>query len=305
MTIDRILEAIAIDLKPFAFCEIRGASTTLALPEQTQAILHYVTGGSGEIVVGRHPRQNISRGTIILLPAFQHHSLISATETSNPLPQCRPIDAALKYLQAGEGQQTLGAVCGLVDVSYRGISGILNLIQEPLIEQLEPGDRIRNAMDELVLELANPTVGTRALARSLLEQCIIMLLRRHYRKGYKSVNWLRGAEDPQMWESLQLILDRPKASHTVESLSDKAGMSRASFAKRFKKIYGTGPIELLRSIRLQRAAELLSVSDFPIKTIATKVGYQSRSYFTRAFEAEFGKTPDKYRKSLPGYSNKH
>ncbi|MEH6632743.1 MAG: AraC family transcriptional regulator [Halopseudomonas aestusnigri] len=304
MTIDRILESLEVDLKPFAFCEIRGASTTLALPGQTQAILHYVTGGTGKIVFGKHSEQKICRGTIILLPAFQHHSLISATETIDPLPQCRPIDAAMEHIQAGDGPQTLGAVCGLVDISYRGISGILNLIQEPLIEQLEPGDRIRNAMDELVLELASPTLGTRALARSLLEQCIIMLLRRHHRKGHKSVNWLRGAEDQQMWETLQHILDTPRTSHTVESLADKVGMSRANFAKRFKEIYGTSPIELLRSIRLQRAAELLTVSDLPIKAIASKVGYQSRSYFTRAFEAEFGKTPDKYRKSIHvGFKN--
>ncbi|MFD2207810.1 helix-turn-helix transcriptional regulator [Kiloniella antarctica] len=298
MTIDRILEAIEVDLQPFAFCEIKGASTTLALPGQTQAILHYVTGGRGDIIIGKHSPQKISRGTIILLPAFQHHQLISATETTDPLPQCRPIDTALKHILAGHGPQTLGAVCGLVDISYQGITGILNLIQEPLIEHLEPGDRIRNAMDELVLELTNPTIGTRALARSLLEQCIIMLLRRHHNKGHKSINWLNGVADQQMWTILQHILDTSKEAHTVESLADKAGMSRAHFAKRFKEIYGTGPIDLLRSIRMRRAAELLSGSDLPIKTIASKIGYKSRSYFTRTFEIEFGKTPDKYRKSM-------
>ncbi|WP_085908622.1 AraC family transcriptional regulator [Kiloniella majae] len=300
MTIDHILEAIDINLKPFAFCEIRGASATLALPGQTQAILHYITSGAGEIVIGKRPSQQISTGAIILLPAHQHHSLISATESSTPLPQCRPIDASLDHLLSGTGVQTLTAVCGLVDVSYRGITGLLNLIQTPLIAQLEPGDRVRNAMDEMLLELANPTVGTRALARSLLEQCVIMLLRRHHLEGHKSVEWLRGAEDQQMWDALQYILNKPQSHHTVESLADKVGMSRASFAEKFKKIYGTSPIELLRSVRLQRAAELLASTDFPIKVIASKVGYQSRSYFTRAFETEFGKAPDTYRKTIKG-----
>ncbi|WP_299381342.1 AraC family transcriptional regulator [uncultured Kiloniella sp.] len=298
MTIDHILEAIDINLNPFAFCEIRGASTTLALPDQNQAILHYITSGSGEIAISNRPKQKISTGTIILLPAHQHHSLISATERNTTLPLCRPLDASLEHLITGTGQQTLTAVCGLVDVSYRGITGLLNLIQTPLIAQLTPGDRIRNAMDELLLELANPTIGTKALAHSLLEQCVIMLVRRHHLEGHKSVEWLRGAEDRQMWDALQYILNKPQSHHTVESLADNVGMSRASFANKFKKIYGTTPIGLLRSIRLHRAAELLSATDLPIKIISSKVGYHSRSYFTKAFEIEFGKAPDHYRKTV-------
>lgn len=194
---------------------------------------------------------------------------------------------------------TLRAICGQIEVSYRGVRGALNLLKTPIVEHLPPGDRVRNALNEFVYELANPTVGTRALARSLMSQCVILLLRRRYKAGDPSLKWMEGTTDKTLWTVLQTMLDRPGAPHSVKSLADASGMSRSAFADRFSEVYGNGPIELLTIIRLQRAAELLVRSDLPVKRIAELVGYKSRSYFTRAFETEYGASPRQFKVSTP------
>jgi len=95
---------------------------------------------------------------------------------------------------------------------------------------------------------------------------------------------------------LRALLDEPGAAHTVESLAEKVGMSRSAFAERFTAAYGSGPIELLRDLRMQRAAGLLLDSELPIKRIAQMVGFNSRTAFSRVFEKHTGRSPSDYRR---------
>jgi len=298
MEIDRILEGLQVDLEPFALCEVHGAAT-LGLDSQPCAVLHYILAGAGRIAVGNQLPIEVSRGSLVLVPAHRPHRLTGGGPKGEPLPVCRPLDASLASFTAGHDTEHggLAAVCGRLEVSYRGVRGALDLLRSPLVEDLAPGDRVRNALDELVMELANPTIGTKALARSLLEQCLIILLRRRHRAGDPGLGWIAGAADEALWQALQIILDRPSGAHTVESLADEVNMSRAAFAKRFRAVFGRGPIDLLRRVRLHRASELLTRSDQPVKRIAELVGYRSRASFSRTFQAEFGASPDRFRRS--------
>lgn len=294
---DDVLNALEVDLEPFALCQIHG-QRTLGLGRRTFAILHYVIAGSGSVVVDSRPPISVEKGAVVLVPAFCPHGLRGEAERGDPLPDCRPLDAALLHMRIGAGVETLAAVCGQIDVSYRGLNGTLNLLRSPIIEHLGPHDRVRRALDDFVQELASPTVGTKALAKALLQQCVIILLRRRFAADDPSLRWMQGISDEPLWTAMQALLDRPSQDHSVASLADLSGMSRATFAKRFQAAYGSGPMDLLRAIRLRRAAELLTSSDLPVKRVAELVGYQSRSYFTRAFEAEHGLPPDTFRKGV-------
>jgi AraC-like DNA-binding protein len=48
-------------------------------------------------------------------------------------------------------------------------------------------------------------------------------------------------------------------------------------------------------VRLRRAAQLLTGTELPIKSIAARVGFDRRSYFSRAFKAYTGKGPARFR----------
>ncbi|MEM7443032.1 MAG: AraC family transcriptional regulator [Pseudomonadota bacterium] len=294
---DDVLNALEVSLEPFALCQIRGPNS-MGLGRRTFAILHYVIAGSGSVVVDHKPPIKVEHGSVVLVAAFCPHGLRGEAPRGDPLPDCKPLDASFIHLKTGAGEDTLAAVCGQIEISYRGLSGTLNLLRSPIIEHLSPDDRVRRALDDFVQELASPKIGSRALARALLQQCVIILLRRRFSAGDPSLRWMQGISEEPLWAAMQVMLDRPEQDHSVESLANLSGMSRATFAKRFQHGYGRGPMELLRTIRLRRAAELLTGSNLPVKRIAELVGYQSRSYFTRAFEAEHGAPPDLFRKSV-------
>jgi transcriptional regulator GlxA family with amidase domain len=91
------------------------------------------------------------------------------------------------------------------------------------------------------------------------------------------------------------VSDRPEADHTLQSLADIAGMSRATFAEHFRKAFGRTPMDHLKEVRLRRAARYLAATDLPVKTVAARVGFDSRSYFSRAFKAFAGIDPAGFR----------
>lgn len=297
MITENILDALDVTLEPFALCEVHGEAS-LGLGRRSHAVLHYVLAGRGFISVDGYAPIATEPGSVILVPAFAAHSLHSAGEGLGALPACRPLEVSIQHLESGRGPGVLAAICGRVSVVYRGLGGTMDLLRSPVIEHLVPNDRVRNAMEDLVAELANPSIGTRALARSLLLQCMILLFRRRLQANDRSLAWMQGLADEGLWAALREMLDHPDRDHTVEALAERAGMSRATFAGRFGTAYGTGPIELLRAIRLRRAAELLAVSDRPVKQIARMVGYDSRTYFSRAFSIEHGLPPDAFRRNV-------
>ena len=49
-------------------------------------------------------------------------------------------------------------------------------------------------------------------------------------------------------------------------------------------------------MRIERAAALLASTDLPVKTIASRVGYDSEPAFARAFSRMHGTTPTAYRR---------
>ena len=92
---------------------------------------------------------------------------------------------------------------------------------------------------------------------------------------------------------------------SVAELSSQFHSSRSTFYKRLLLLTGKTPVELIRHIRLKRAAELLEKSQLTIAEIAYMVGFNNPKYFTQYFKAEFGCIPSAYRsdKKMAGHKD--
>jgi len=84
---------------------------------------------------------------------------------------------------------------------------------------------------------------------------------------------------------------------SLESITEKSGISIKYFRNIFKEIYNTTPLQFINKKRLKRAEELLQYSNYPINTIAEHCGFNSSIYFTRIFKENYGVPPGKYRKN--------
>lgn len=82
-----------------------------------------------------------------------------------------------------------------------------------------------------------------------------------------------------------------QADLNVEDIGRELGMSRVQLYRKLKQLTNFSPVELLRQIRLKRAASLLSTTELTISQIAYEVGFSSPSYFTKCYKEEFGISP--------------
>jgi signal transduction histidine kinase/ligand-binding sensor domain-containing protein/DNA-binding response OmpR family regulator len=83
----------------------------------------------------------------------------------------------------------------------------------------------------------------------------------------------------------------------VDLLCRSVGMSRAQLQRKLKALVNQSPMELVRTMRLERAADLLRQNAGSIAEIAYQVGFSSQAHFTRSFHEHFGAPPSEFKKA--------
>ncbi|MEM9328216.1 MAG: two-component regulator propeller domain-containing protein, partial [Bacteroidota bacterium] len=81
---------------------------------------------------------------------------------------------------------------------------------------------------------------------------------------------------------------------SVEMLVKEMGLSRSNLYLKFKEITGLSSSEFIRNIRLKRAVQLLEQSDYTVKEIMYKTGFNTASYFAKCFKKQYGMIPSEY-----------
>jgi len=81
----------------------------------------------------------------------------------------------------------------------------------------------------------------------------------------------------------------------TEIFCNKIAMSRMQLYRKLKAITNQSASGFIRSIRLNKAAELISHKTGTITQIAFEVGFSSLSYFAKSFQEQFGVLPSEYR----------
>lgn len=81
---------------------------------------------------------------------------------------------------------------------------------------------------------------------------------------------------------------------SVESITGMLGISRSNLQRKLKGICGVTPGDYLRNYRLKRACKLLLEGDMRINEVAFYVGFNSASYFTKAFIKSYKMSPKEF-----------
>ena len=95
--------------------------------------------------------------------------------------------------------------------------------------------------------------------------------------------------------AIKLVEDHiSEPEFSVEDLSHELGMSRVYLYKKLLSLTGKSPLEFIRAIRLQQAAQLLEKSQLNVSEIAYKVGFNNPKYFAKCFKEEYKMLPSAY-----------
>lgn len=96
---------------------------------------------------------------------------------------------------------------------------------------------------------------------------------------------------------LDLLRARLAEDISLDELAAEARLSPFHFARMFKQSVGVPPRVYLTRLRMERACELLALTDLPITEIAHEVGYSSNQVLARVFTKHHRMSPTEYRRA--------
>ncbi len=187
-------------------------------------------------------------------------------------------------------------VGGHFQLTGRHADMLLDSLQ-PIVHIQKESDKaaIRWSLDRMAEEVRNPQPGGSLITQQLAYMMLIQALRLHLAdRASAGVSWLFALADKQLSIALTCMHDKPGHPWTLQTLAMHIGMSRSTFALRFKGAVGMSPIEYLTRWRMLLACERLRNSGDSISLIATSMGYESESAFSKAFKRIIGYSPRQY-----------
>ena len=97
----------------------------------------------------------------------------------------------------------------------------------------------------------------------------------------------------------QIILSKlSDTSLNSEMLAEEMYMSKRNLNRRVKEITNIDTASYIREFRIQAARRMLSETSLPIAEICMNCGFDSPSYFSRAFKSATDMSPSVYRKTI-------
>lgn len=98
-----------------------------------------------------------------------------------------------------------------------------------------------------------------------------------------------------LMEITRVIEDRVDDSElNVNAICELMGINNKQMYRKTKQLTGMTPVEYIKSIRMKKAAMLLTKRTFTVSEVMYMVGFSNTSYFSKCFQSEFGVTPKQY-----------
>ena len=82
----------------------------------------------------------------------------------------------------------------------------------------------------------------------------------------------------------------------IKKIANAYFLDSAYFSRLFKKETGLSPKKYILNLRIEKAKDLLTSTNYSVKEISTTVGYADSLYFSKTFLKETGFSPTQYRK---------
>jgi AraC-like DNA-binding protein len=272
-----------------------GGAWSLQIPQHEGIKCYALVSGQCWLSVDGVPDAvRVQTGDCFLLPSGRPFRIASDLALT-------PVDAHTMFLAPG-GIRSLngGGDCfgfGGHFALTAAHAGILLGMLPPIVQLKKACDKtaLRWSLEQMMQELSEPEPGGFLVAQQLASVMLVKALRLCLAEGMRDgVGWLFALADKQMTAAITVMHNDPAHRWTVQSLAERAGMSRTIFALKFKKTVGTSPMEYLTRWRMLVAGDRLISSSDSVSTIALSLGYESESAFCQAFKRVMDYSPRQY-----------
>ena len=266
--LSQILQNLSFNAEVFFsgnFCTIK----TLGGSDSNKGHLHLLKSGVLTLVCEEGHKVTLDKPTVIFMPGPTKHQII-ANESDQAQLVCVDLD-----FQSGSGVALINALPSIICLS------------------VDNDDPVGRTACWLFEEAFNTELGQQALINKLGDIFLIQILRHILKEGIVLQGMLAGMAHPQLSKLMAVIHEKPEEQWTVDSMAEKALMSRAKFAALFKTTVGQAPSDYLADLRIALAQGLLK-KELPVSLVANKVGYEHGSALARVFRKKLGLSPKEW-----------
>ena len=137
--------------------------------------------------------------------------------------------------------------------------------------------------------------GRQLVQNKLADSLFTMAVCEYVRRAEHPRGLLAALTDARLSRALAAVHERPGEDWTIQSMAQRANMSRTAFAELFTATVGLPPIQYLAHWRATEARRLLKNRRFSVAAIAEMLGYRSEAAFRRFFKRVEGVGPGRVR----------
>jgi AraC family transcriptional activator of mtrCDE len=298
-TVSRLLDLAHLTASLDKRC-VLGAATRMQVAghERHAAPFHVLLEGTCELHVGR-TRLRLRSGDVVVIPSGASHRIVTAGSGRKHGVVDIDGDAFVTTQSQQEGPPVIDLYCGRYLFGAGAGAMLFRTLPEPLhvsFGAAEETDDVLRMLSTLIRgEARHEGDGTAAILSALCVVLMALVLRSSSAATRSAALWT-AASNGRVAAAVAAVLGDPGADWSIDRLSREAGMSRATFLRHFTQETGMTPGSFVTKARLMLAADLLVQGDATVASIALEVGYRSESAFSRAFSAEVGTTPARFRR---------
>ncbi|WBV57116.1 AraC family transcriptional regulator [Chryseobacterium daecheongense] len=171
-----------------------------------------------------------------------------------------------------------------------------NIISNQSNEKINNEFLIQKYIEGLLFYFENPSLVNEDILILKLKEIILLLAQTQNAEAIQVI--LSQLFSPTTYTFKQIIEANLFSQLTIEQLAGRANLSVSSFKREFSKLYNDTPANYIRNKRLEKAAELLAVSDQRITDIAFECGFNDLANFTKSFGEKYHQSPTNYRQKI-------
>lgn len=211
----------------------------------------------------------------------------------------------LAEILRGEGMATAAAtepgvtelVCGVFTARAAPLSPLLGALPPVLALPAGPGaaPTLARVAEMLGAALGQPRRNDFTTQRLLEMLCAEVIRAHRVAQAAAAPGWFAGLSDAKVAAALGRIHAAPAEAWSVEALAGGVALSPSRFAARFRAAMGESVMGYVGRWRANLACRLLEETDLPLPEIGLRVGYESLAAFSRAFKAQAGVPPARWR----------
>ncbi|KAA2223966.1 helix-turn-helix domain-containing protein [Chryseobacterium sediminis] len=173
-----------------------------------------------------------------------------------------------------------------------------HIVSNQSSEKINNDFLIQKYVEGLLFYFENPSLINEDILILKLKEIMLLLAQSQNANAIQLI--LSQLFSPTTYSFKQIIEANLFSQLTIEQLAEKNNLSISSFKREFAKLYDDTPANYIRNKKLEKAAELLLISDERITDIAFDCGFNDLATFTKNFSDKFHVTPSNYRQEKKG-----